>query len=109
MFIQQYPAEPIIHCVDENGCFTKTCGIPSVTGLSVLGEGNSRILELLSNLKLLLRQDKFIHKYPYDWRSKLPVIYNLSKQWFMNLVALKKDIVNGVENVKFYSEKGLKK
>lgn len=33
--------------------------------------------------------EDFVHKYPYDWRTKKPVIIRASKQWFVNTNKLK--------------------
>ena len=32
----------------------------------------------------VLHKEDYIHKYPYDWRSKQPVIIRASRQWFIN-------------------------
>ena len=37
----------------------------------------------------VIHQEKFTHSYPYDWRTKLPVIIRASKQWFVQTAAIK--------------------
>ena len=45
------------------------------------------VIELLGSR--VLRKEEFIHSYPYDWRTKKPVIIRASKQWFVNTQQLK--------------------
>lgn len=33
--------------------------------------------------------ENFTHSYPYDWRTKQPVIIRASQQWFFDVQALK--------------------
>ena len=42
------------------------------------------MLELLHDKGHIKKQTKFEHSYPYDWRTKKPVILRGSKQWFMD-------------------------
>ncbi len=44
-------------------------------------KANEPILELLG--KNLLKVSKFTHPYPYCWRTKKPVIYRATRQWFI--------------------------
>ena len=37
----------------------------------------------------VLHQGEFVHSYPYDWRTKKPVIVKTSKQWFIDTQAIK--------------------
>lgn len=41
----------------------------------------------------VLHKHSYVHSYPYDWRSKQPVIYRASKQWFVNTAALKQQSI----------------
>ena len=51
---------------------------PSLAGLFVLEEGTEKVLEILLNDVLLAQE--FVHSYPYDWRTKKPVILRASRQ-----------------------------
>lgn len=44
---------------------------------------------MLQASKNLLLEEKVVHSYPCDWRTKAPVIIRASKQWFVNIEALK--------------------
>ena len=59
--------------MDNEGRFMETAGSRFV-GKSVLGEGNEEVLRNLRETGSLLFQENYAHKYPYDWRTKKPVI-----------------------------------
>lgn len=44
---------------------------------------------MLQAAKNLLKEEKHVHSYPYEWRTKKPVIIRASKQWFINTENLK--------------------
>ncbi|KAA0192784.1 Isoleucine--tRNA ligase mitochondrial [Fasciolopsis buskii] len=72
---------PLNLLVDESACF-KTNAHPRLAGLSVLGDGNEKVLEMVKPMTLLVEDLK--HSYPYDWRTKTPIITVLSDQWFVD-------------------------
>lgn len=84
--------------VDEDGCFNYQAG-PRLESKPVLEEGNEEMLRLLSDF--ILKQEELIHSYPYDWRSKKPVIIRSSQQWFCNIQDLKSMCMEQLKNVKF--------
>ena len=49
---------------------------------------------LRANGSLLLRSD-YEHSYPYDWRTKQPIIIRPSKQWFINTGAIRERAMVG--------------
>lgn len=64
-----------------------------LVGLPVLDIGNETVCSLLSDK--ILHTEMYEHSYPYDWRTKLPVIVRASKQWFLDTAAIKsQSIVN---------------
>ncbi|KAH7939981.1 hypothetical protein HPB52_019883 [Rhipicephalus sanguineus] len=68
--------------VDEEGRFASSCRL-ELRGLPVLTEGSDAVTKLLANH--VVRTGSYTHSYPYDWRSKQPVIVRSSRQWFINL------------------------
>jgi len=92
---------PILCPVDELGRFTPAAEhglrshlIPSTSssgaakvlaGRAVLGEGNNAAIELLRAAGCLVHQAPYKHRYPYDWRTKKPVIFRATEQWFATL------------------------
>lgn len=49
-------------------------------GLPVLKEGTAAVIDALRSAGALLAEEKYAHKYPYDWRTKLPTIFRATDQ-----------------------------
>ncbi|GME84426.1 unnamed protein product [Ambrosiozyma monospora] len=74
--------------VDDHGKYTSDLHpnvVDEFKGLKVLGAGNDKVLEKLEQLDILFhRNDNYVHSYPYDWRSKKPIIIRATPQWFID-------------------------
>ena len=93
--------------VNDLGCFTAAAfpDDPSaLEGMAVLGGGNGEVLKLLGDNVLAVHNYK--HKYPYDWRTKLPVIVRATEQWFADVGSSQENALNSLANVKFIPEGG---
>ncbi|KAI3124135.1 hypothetical protein CBS147326_8364 [Penicillium roqueforti] len=100
---------PVFAPVNDEGKYTdKTMPLDPtrLTGKSVLGEGNTAVLEWVESCGQLLAQHKYEHKYPYDWRSKLPVIIRATEQWFADVADIRGDALRALEDVRFVPETG---
>ncbi|QHS76690.1 isoleucine--tRNA ligase ISM1 [Saccharomyces paradoxus] len=64
------------------------------------------ILRKLSDLNLLYKSHEYTHSYPYDWRSKKPVIIRATPQWFADLHDVKNLALESIERVKFCPKRG---
>ncbi len=73
-----------IYCpVLPNGRFDSS--VPNwLAGLSTK-EGNGKVIEKLQELDLLFAEEAYLHSYPHDWRSKTPIIFRATEQWFVAL------------------------
>ncbi|XP_078505927.1 isoleucine--tRNA ligase, mitochondrial [Lissotriton helveticus] len=91
---------PVDCIVDENGFFTEAAGV-DLQNKCVLSAGNDTVIQMLQNTKSLLKEELFEHSYPYDWRTKKPVIIRASKQWFVNTANLKTRAQEALKKVKF--------
>ena len=67
---------PILCPVDERGNFTAEAG--SFEGLNVLKTANDALIAALAEAGALLKHEPYVHKYPYDWRTKKSC-YNICK------------------------------
>ncbi len=95
--------------VDDYGQYTDKIpkGLEDLIGLKVLGEGTKTIIDKMYSKDMLFKLNKkFKHSYPYDWRSKKPIIIRSTPQWFADVESLKKTATNAINKVKFYPEKG---
>ncbi len=85
----------IPYTVDENGAFTDHA--PGFTGSRVLndkgekGDANESVIKALVERGMLLARGRLKHQYPHSWRSKKPVIFRNTPQWF---IAMDKDIAD---------------
>lgn len=73
---------PVFCPVDDKGCYTEE--FPAMAGAFVF-DANPKIVELLGERGLLLAHKTVEHEYPYSWRSKHPIIFRATEQWFMQL------------------------
>jgi isoleucyl-tRNA synthetase len=77
----------IPYTVDENGAFTEQA--PGFTGKRVLtekgekGDANEAVINALIEAGMLLARGRLKHQYPHSWRSKKPVIFRNTPQWFI--------------------------
>ena len=85
----------IPYTVDENGAFTDQA--PGFTGKRVIndkgekGNANDAVIKALVDAGMLLARGRLKHQYPHSWRSKKPVIFRNTPQWF---IAMDKDIAD---------------
>ncbi len=83
----------IPYTVDENGAFTDHA--PGFTGKRVIndkgekGDANEAVIKALVDAGMLLARGRLKHQYPHSWRSKKPVIFRNTPQWF---IAMDKDV-----------------
>ena len=77
----------IPYTVDENGAFTDHA--PGFTGKRVIndkgekGDANEAVIKVLVEAGKLLARGRLKHQYPHSWRSKKPVIFRNTPQWFI--------------------------
>ncbi|WP_291696557.1 isoleucine--tRNA ligase, partial [Bradyrhizobium sp.] len=85
----------IPYTVDENGAFTDHA--PGFVGKRVIndkgekGDANDAVIKALVEAGMLLARGRLKHQYPHSWRSKKPVIFRNTPQWF---IAMDKDIAS---------------
>ncbi|TGN03317.1 isoleucine--tRNA ligase [Leptospira dzoumogneensis] len=68
--------------VDDYGRYTDE--FPMMKGIKVW-DANPKIVELLKEKNLLLHYSEFEHSYPHSWRSKKPLIFRATPQWFFQI------------------------
>lgn len=90
---------PIFSPVDDDGKFTEEAG--SFSGLDVLGDGNTAVVEYLDKQLLMLMVEPYKHKYPYDWRTKKPTIFRATEQWFASVEGFRKAAIDEINHVRW--------
>lgn len=64
------------------------------------------VIEELEKLSMLHSSHEYIHSYPYDWRSKKPVVIRATPQWFADLHDVKGLALDSLKGVHFHPERG---
>ncbi|MRX27104.1 isoleucine--tRNA ligase [Kangiella sp. HZ709] len=66
------------------------------------------VIDLLIEKERLLHQDKFHHSYPHCWRTKTPLIFRATPQWFISMEqnALQSTAMQEIKKVKWVPEWG---
>jgi isoleucyl-tRNA synthetase len=68
--------------VDEDGTFF--AHVPMFAGQHVY-KCNENVADELENVGALLKRGKLVHSYPHSWRSKAPLIFRNTSQWFISM------------------------
>ncbi len=101
---------PIFSPVDERGRYTSE--VPEYEGLHVF-EANPKVIERLTELDRLLGHKEIEHSYPHNWRSKTPVIFRSTPQWFIRMddpeYNVRKKAQNSFDNIEFVPAWGVKR
>jgi isoleucyl-tRNA synthetase len=77
----------IPYTVDENGAFTEAA--PGFAGKRVIndkgekGDANEAVIKALIDAGMIIARGRLKHQYPHSWRSKKPIIFRNTPQWFI--------------------------
>ncbi|MFA5122743.1 isoleucine--tRNA ligase [Zavarzinia sp.] len=80
---------PVPELVGPDGTYVE--GVPLFAGKKVLwpngkeGNANAAVLTAIGEAGGLLAQGKLVHSYPHSWRSKAPLIFRATPQWFISM------------------------
>ncbi len=93
------------YTVDNSGLYTKE--IPFFSNTHIF-KADILVIEKLKEQNKLLKDDKLNHSYPHSWRSKAPLIYRATPQWFISMEknSLREKAINAINKTTFYPEKG---
>ncbi|MGW7797650.1 isoleucine--tRNA ligase [Staphylococcus xylosus] len=89
---------PVISPVDDKGVFTDEAG--QFEGM-FYDKANKEITDLLKENGALLNLEFITHSYPHDWRTKKPVIFRATPQWFASIDKVRQDILNSIDETQF--------
>ncbi len=64
------------------------------------------VIEKLSESKHIVFTEEIIHSYPHDWRTKKPLIFRATKQWFVNISKIEKDLLKEIDSINWTPEWG---
>ena len=90
--------------VDEGGRLTAAAG--RFAGLNVLKDANPAIITALREAGLLLAEQRYEHRYPYDWRTKKPTIFRATEQWFASVDGFREQALAAIAAVEWLPASG---
>lgn len=111
----------IFSIVDESGEYDlnkfQHCSNPRIINLLtdsnthrgknvLLSQTTDDILNYLKNINSLFHSMNYRHSYPYDWRSKKPILIRSTPQWFITLSKIKPRAMESIQNVSFIPKRG---
>ena len=97
----------MINGIDDQGVLNELSG--PFNGL-FFEDANKAVTVKLDELGVLLKLKFITHSYPHDWRTKKPIIFRATKQWFCSIDKIRDELLKELENnVKFHTEWGKKR
>ncbi|NRA30181.1 MAG: isoleucine--tRNA ligase [Parvularculaceae bacterium] len=112
------PLNDIPYTVGPDGAYTDEA--PGFEGKKVFrtegkkagkdGDANPEVLKVLMEKGSLLARGRLTHSYPHSWRSKAPVLYRNTPQWFIRVGtgegSLRETALKSIDDTTFYPESG---
>ena len=89
---------PVLSPVDNRGCYTDEA--PGFEGM-FYDDANKVVTEKLKEVDALEKLNFFTHSYPHDWRTKKPVIYRATPQWFASVEMFRDELLAAVKSTEF--------
>ncbi|MEA1937910.1 MAG: class I tRNA ligase family protein, partial [Pseudomonadota bacterium] len=82
--------------------------VPLFAGQAVLtddgkdGPANGAVIKALFACKKLLAKGSLVHSYPHSWRSKAPLIFRATPQWFISMKGLRSNAMAAIDEIRFH-------
>ncbi|NCU16210.1 isoleucine--tRNA ligase [Pallidibacillus pasinlerensis] len=89
--------------VDDRGHMTEEA--PGFEGM-FYDKANKAITQKLEEVGALLKLTFITHSYPHDWRTKKPVIFRATPQWFASIEPIREKLLQEIQNVKWFNQWG---
>lgn len=89
---------PIFSPVDAHGCYTDE--VPELKGM-FYQDVDKLMIRKLKDAGALLKLKVFTHSYPHDWRTKKPVIFRATTQWFASISPFRDQILDQIDKAEF--------
>ena len=97
----------LINGVNDQGVLTEESG--EFAGL-FFEDANKAITQKLDEMGVLLKLKFITHSYPHDWRTKKPIIFRATPQWFCSIDKIRESLLNEIDNnVSFHTSWGKKR
>jgi isoleucyl-tRNA synthetase len=99
--------------VTDDGKFRES--VPLFGGLAIydangkMGDGNFAPIKAIDEAGMLVAKGSMKHDYPHSWRSKAPVIFRATPQWFIamdNDIKLREKALKAIKETRWVPAKG---
>ncbi|MEH6629963.1 MAG: isoleucine--tRNA ligase [Halopseudomonas aestusnigri] len=98
--------------IDEAGIYYDH--VPFFSGACVYtqegkaGDANGRVIKALLETGAMLAKGSMRHSYPHSWRSKAPLVFRSTPQWFISMETndLREKALKAIDDTRFIPEKG---
>ena len=96
---------PTPETVEDDGFLKET--LPLFGGLHVLRD-NEKMADILTENECLIGRGTINHSYPHSWRSKAPLIFRTTPQWFISMDEndLRKKSLKSISETNFFPSQG---
>ena len=84
--------------INDRGVMTDEA--PGFEGL-FYEDANKEVTKKLEEVGALLKLSFITHSYPHDWRTKKPVIFRATAQWFASIQSFRGELLEAIRNTKF--------
>ena len=95
---------PVLVNVDEHGLMMDSCG-EWLAGQYV-DDANKTVAVRLEDQGDLLNLTWITHSYPHDWRTKKPIIFRATDQWFCSIDKIREKLLDEIDHVNWINEWG---
>lgn len=95
---------PVLCPVNEQGCMMEEVG-EFLKGQHV-DDANKTVCVKLDELGVLLHMEWITHSYPHDWRTKKPIIFRATDQWFCSIDKIRDKLLNEIDQVNWLNQWG---
>jgi isoleucyl-tRNA synthetase len=92
---------PVLHGVGEDGYFL--AAVTPVAG-KFFKDADPTIIEILRERGLLFRAQKYLHNYPFGWRTGDPLIYYAKNAWYIRTTQYRQRMVELNHGIKWVPE-----
>ncbi len=87
----------VLNNVDDQGKMTAEAG-DWLEGQYVF-DANKTVSVRLDEMGLLLKMAWLTHAYPHDWRTKQPIIYRATTQWFASIDKIRDELLEQIDKI----------
>ncbi len=88
---------PLVVVLDEAGLLKNTLQFDGI----FYKKAESNIIDYLEQQNAIFYKYEIEHSFPHDWRTKKPIVFMATKQWFVSLDPIKPLLLKNIKEVKW--------